>query len=399
MTIRTLHIDIEGGWGGSSRSLYELVCLLDRSKVSPYIVYRQDGPIAARYQDVGMPAKKVPGIFSFVPRRVKSARILLATLPRLLSLPAALVQMSTVVQEHKPDVVHLNYEGLAFMGLILRKKFGIPIICHSRTGIPDNRWGRFLIKQIKACSDYVLFISDQEEANFRRLEVGQPHPGEVIWNVAAVQPRVSLDSPPEAVCIANIDWMKGTDRLIDIAAALDELKAPPLTIAVYGKARSGSAYEQEIRSRAANYPHRLVFRGFIENPESVIAKSLALLRPSRRNNPWGRDVIEASVCGTPVLATGNYQGVVLDGVTGHLFDEFDAKAFADRLIQLATDEAYWKTMSQNALSRAERFDGTFQKKRFTEIVESISKRQPVRRPEESNIAMKISSVPVPGHER
>ena len=30
--VRTLHVDIEGGWGGSSRSLYELIRRFDRDR-------------------------------------------------------------------------------------------------------------------------------------------------------------------------------------------------------------------------------------------------------------------------------------------------------------------------------------------------------------------------------
>jgi len=60
--IRSVHIDIEGGFGGSSRSLFELVSRLDRDKVCPLVICRTKGPIQQRYEDIGIKAIHVPEI-------------------------------------------------------------------------------------------------------------------------------------------------------------------------------------------------------------------------------------------------------------------------------------------------------------------------------------------------
>jgi glycosyltransferase involved in cell wall biosynthesis len=102
-----------------------------------------------------------------------------------------------------------------------------------------------------------------------------------------------------------------------------------------------------------------------------MSNALALIRPSRGDDPWGRDVIEAAASGVPVLATGSYDGVVRDGETGFLFSQFDAGAMARRLIELVADAGAWQRMSEAATVRAnEHFSGKAQVGRFTELVES-----------------------------
>ena len=80
------------------------------------------------------------------------------------------------------------------------------------------------------------------------------------------------------------------DRLIDIAASLDEIDAPPLRLIVYGEARhAGGRYFEEMKTRIEDerLGHRLVFKGFVSNPEEVLQSAFALVRPSRENDPWG----------------------------------------------------------------------------------------------------------------
>ena len=48
--IRSLHVDIEGGRGGSSRSLYQLLSRLDRSRFEPFVAHRQQGPLEEWYR-------------------------------------------------------------------------------------------------------------------------------------------------------------------------------------------------------------------------------------------------------------------------------------------------------------------------------------------------------------
>ena len=374
--IRSLHVDIEGGWGGSSRSLYQLLSRLDRSRVEPMIAHRQSGPIEDWYARLGIPTVRVPEIGSFVPRRRKSGRIFAASLPRLLRLGRAADRLNAIAHQHRAQLVHLNYEGLFLLARRLKAVSGLPIVCHNRAHLPENAWGRWLVRRLSDTVDYLFFISPQEETRVRALEGETSVEGAIIWNIAAAAgERLQFNDPPEAVYLGNLDPSKGTDRMIDIAAALEAMAAPPLTLAVYGEARQASPRfvdEMERRIAQANLGHRIVLRGYTTEPESVLANALALVRPSREDDPWGRDVIEATVFGVPVLATGDYQGVVEDGVTGFLYDPFDAKEIAARLVELAVDHALWSRLSTAAGEKGQRlFSGVEQVATVTGVFEKL----------------------------
>lgn len=375
---RTLHIDIEGGWGGSSRSLYELVSRLDRDRVSPLVAHRQMGPVVERYRRIGVPTAHVPEIGSFVPRRNAGLKIFLASLPKLRRLDRAAARLAALAGDHGAQVVHLNYEGLYLLAGKLRRRLGLPMIGHCRAIWAEDAWGRWLARSLARRVDRLFFISPQEEGQYRRLAgtVAGAAPGSVLWNIAPEPLPRQLDrEAPYAVYLGNLDPAKGTDRMVDIARALVRRGAAPLTLKIFGQARSKGGFEAELRRRCADpdLAGRVVLAGYTADPGPILAGATALVRPSRENDPWGRDVIEATRFGVPVLATGSFSGVVEDGVTGYLFDPFDADAMAGRLDALVRDADLARQLGEAAWRKGERqFSGRTQAAEFTAVVEALA---------------------------
>lgn len=376
--LRTLHVDIEGGWGGSSRSLYELIRRFDRDRIAPLVAHRESGPVEARYAAIGVPTARVPEIGSYVPRARKALRNLVASVPRLRRLDAAAEALAGLARAHRADLVHLNYEGLFLLAGKLKRRTGLPMAIHCRAHLPESLWGRWVARTVAREADHVFFISPQEKARFEALVGDSAVPREVVWNIAPplVAPNAK-HAVPEAIYLGSIDPEKGTDRLIDIAAALESAAAPPLLIAVYGRARAQPRYLESLRRRvaAARLDDRIAFRGHTAEPEQVLAGAFALIRPSRTNDPWGRDVIEATSFGVPVLATGSFDGVVEPGVTGYLFDPFDAEAMAARLMDLLAQPELRARMSAAARQKgARQFSGDRQVEAVTAAFMSLVSR-------------------------
>ncbi len=373
--VRTLHVDVEGGWGGSSRSLYELVSRLDRARISPVVVHRQSGPVTGLYEQIGVPTRHVPEIGSFVPRKNKALKNLAATLPRLRRLGRAADRIAGIAREHGAGVIHLNYEGLFLLAEKLKSRIDLPVICHSRTHLPVSRWGRWLVRRLAENTDYMLFISSQERDRWAELDLVGGVPGEVMWNIArAPLAREPFAGPPEIVYLGSIDPTKGTDRLLDIAGELERRNAPPAILAVYGQARANPKFARALDERRIKegVENRIEFRGHVEDVAPVLARAAALVRPSRDDDPWGRDLIEATAAGVPVLATGRFEGVVQKGQNGFLFDPFDAGAMAECLIELLKDPKRWRAMSQAGLALGrDKFGGDGQVERFQSVVESL----------------------------
>ena len=57
--------------------------------------------------------------------------------------------------------------------------------------------------------------------------------------------------------------------------------------------------------KTKNYKNNFIFLGQLEKPESLLKSIDVLLKPTRLNNPWGRDILEALYFGKPVISIEN----------------------------------------------------------------------------------------------
>ncbi len=375
MPIRTLHIDIEGGWGGSSRSLFELTSKFRQNQIYPVIAHRQKGPISKRYRKIGIQSRHIPEIFSYAPKlRVKNFKNFIASLPKMLELPKVIDKIINMVRLHKIQIIHLNYEGLFIMAKLLKQKLNIPIICHSRTQIPNDIFGRYLVKTLSKNVDHIFFISPQEKKRFCQMEIGSKVSKSVMWNISANKKGKRLKKTSEVVYFGDISPAKGADRLVDIAKELESEQE--ITIIAYGTERNKKGFLNHLitQSRSQGIQNKIIFRKHNSEPEKIMRRSLALVRPSRYNDPWGRDVIEATSNGLPVLATGNFSGVIKPKINGFLFNTFDAKKIAKKIIELHNNPGLWSRISKAGPKIGKKFSGKNQVKQFYEISKRLVKK-------------------------
>jgi len=375
LPIRTLHIDIEGGWGGSSRSLFELASKFHPNQIQPIIAHKQKGPIIKRYKKIGIQTHHLPEIFSYSPKlRVKNFKNFVASIPQMLRLPKITKKIINMVRLYKIQIIHLNYEGLFIMAKLLKEKLDIPIICHSRTQIPNDIFGRYLIKTLSNSVDHVFFISPQERKRFCKIERGSKVSKSIMWNISSENKKRYLKKTSEVVYFGGIGFDKGTDRLIDIAKELKSEKE--IKIVVYGVERNKKGFLEHLIMESKNYgiQNKIIFRRHNSYPEQIMRRSLALIRPSRYNDPWGRDVIEATCNGLPVLATGKFSGVVKSKINGFLFNTFNAKKIAQRIIELHNNQDLWNRLSKSGFKLGKKFSGQDQIKHFYEISKGLIKK-------------------------
>ncbi|MDP6953933.1 MAG: glycosyltransferase, partial [Alphaproteobacteria bacterium] len=100
------------------------------------------------------------------------------------------------------------------------------------------------------------------------------------------------------------------------------------------------------------------FLGHVAEPERVLSGCHITARPSREDNPWGRETIESLAAGRPVVATGRYDRFVEDGVTGRLLPAYDAESFAAAILDLADNDPLRERLAVAASRRiAELCDG------------------------------------------
>ncbi len=368
--LKVLCLDIEGGHGGSSRSLYYSLKNIDRSLIAPTVICRRDGPIRQLYADIGIPVEILADLpkASALPRPSRNLWQLVGHLGDFSGARrgGTLKRLREVVLAH--DLVHFNHEGFAALALWVRRQTHRPATMHIRTNVQPSIFSRWQMRTISAAVDHVVFITPHEETTFRSL--GGLTPGTVVFNSAEPatgaqpHPAIPRDGRLVIASLSNAAFIRGSDRLLELADALKRLGRDDVLIVSAGDmALKGSDWSADLvrlagrggsLADAANslgLGSRMLFLGHVAEPERVLAASDLLIKPTRESNPWGRDILEALSSGKPVLSVGTDQTFVETGVTGLLQQHFDADALAAAIARLADDRAELARMGETARQR------------------------------------------------
>ena len=361
---KILYLDHEGGWGGASRSLYYLVKGLDRSRFEPVVWHRKEGPIEEAYDSVNIRAERSPDIVSILPLKNKNWKNILVTMPRFRHLPGLLLRM----KRESPDLIHYNYEGLLPVAFLFKWICKTPAVMHIRHHFPECGPASWAARIIARSAEHLFFITENERDKFTELGVDlEKVSHSVVYNGVDEKFRpIGKERPMGRAVVmlflGNLSSRKGIDRLVDIAAVLQDRKIP-FKMLVCGKLDRQkkclvfrNRYYENIRSQiqSLGLTGNIDFLGYVADPREKLAEADILIRPSRRNDPWGRDVIEALSMGVPVIATGSSECFIKDGGNGFLVADYSADAFAEKIRLLAENLHLLKKMSRCALESAER---------------------------------------------
>lgn len=353
--LRVLCLDIEGGYGGSSRSLYESLRHMDRAAVDLEVWCRRDGPVHERYEALGIPCRIIPGLPKMNSLKRTSRNLFgygkwLAEFLRW----DERGKLLRTVRDHF-DLVHFNHEGLFGLADWLRRHHEKAQTMHVRTLLLNNVFGRWQARRMTECNDQLVFITENERNNLERL-TGRVSGGVVIYNVVTVEqneaPRhsgVPSDNQLKIAVLSNYSYMRGIDRIVEIAEMLALRGRRDILFVVAGDmrlqgslpgelgeiARKGGLLVDYARSRGVD--DMIVFLGHVPHPEMVLQACDVLIKPTRENNPWGRDILEGLSAQKPVISIGDYSRFVETGVTGFLFAHYDSAQIADCILRLDAD--------------------------------------------------------------
>ena len=362
--LRVLAIDHEGGHGGSSRSLYFLLSDMDRRDLDIEVWCRRPSDLTADYAAIGIPCRVAPEIPLFRAQNTLryTVRTLLEGVSQLLRRRRALQSLARSARDF--DVIHFNYESLLLFAAWLRRKTDAAFVLHMRHCPRPSVAVAAQARAFSRVMDRFVFITSNERDRFAEVG-GDAARGTIIFNAAAApkaaapHPDVPRDGRLNVAILANGQYDRGLDRAIDICVELakrhrrdkfrfvvgGDATLSPRDPAPLGElARAGRTLADYAADRGVG--DMGLFLGHVKNPEAVLAAADMTARLTRRNDPWGRDVIESLAAGLPMLATGTWDGFLRDCVSGWLVGQFDPVACADRLEWAEKDRGAVRRMGE-----------------------------------------------------
>ena len=143
LPIKVLCLDIEGGFGGSSRSLFESLKYIDRDSVTPVVWCRKEGPIAPRYAELGIDCEVVPEMprATSVPRFSRNLAVFGYFVRDWLK--AGTFRRDLLDASRTFDVIHFNHEALFLLARWFRGRSQLPTSMHIRTILRDSIFSRW----------------------------------------------------------------------------------------------------------------------------------------------------------------------------------------------------------------------------------------------------------------
>ncbi len=377
MTIRSsgkigiLYLDVEGGWGGSSRSLYYMIEYLDRDRFQPIVVLRKPGPIEKRYRTLGVPCVVVPEMPAFRPSERKNPVSFALFLWESRRRPRLYARLDELIEGYDLRLIHVNHESLALIGSMIARRLRLPWISHVRTLLIPSFFARQVYRLVNRRAAHAVFIAEPNRQHFARLVGGAFDSGKasVVLNITPIRktkpaPLPIMERPSgkfRVLSLTNFSPNRGVDRIVEVA---EELKARgDLDFVFYlcGQPANRSAltgrvvpYFEEIRARVevSGLGGVVRFPGHIKEPERALATCDALIKLTRQSNPWGRDIIEALAAGVPIVTLGTFQGFVEHGVNGFIDECYDPARVADHLVRLKTQRVLRERMAKENRAKA-----------------------------------------------
>lgn len=175
--------------------------------------------------------------------------------------------------------------------------------------------------------------------------------------------RSGFNIANEAFCFGIIGrWCrwKGQEHFIDIAEEWKKrFPEEPTEFLIIGKAFNEDAdFEKVIREKAKNVNEKagsefIKFIPFQSNLKKVLSSIDCLVHASTQPEPFGRVMIEAMACQTPVIGAkaGAVPEIIDDGLNGLLATPGSIGSYIDKMELLVRDEILRENLTRGALEK------------------------------------------------
>lgn len=264
-------------------------------------------------------------------------------------------------RSYRPVLIYANGSRAAFYGGIVGRILKIPVIWHCRITNPDP----YLDPILKRLS---LMIIANSQATSKRFKEPFKSKVRIVHNGVDIK-KMRDNSSPQPSLIGN------TWKVILVVARISKWKRHDLALTAFEKVAInepnahlvciGSKDEFEadwwkyLQSRTIQsmFSDRIHWIGQVSDVRPWY-RAASLLLLCSENEPFGRVIVEAMVCGVPVIATnsGGVPEIVRHGEDGLLVTPGSADEMADTMTAILGNEALRGRLAQSAIRRAQSFD-------------------------------------------
>lgn len=362
-----------GSKGGAGNSLFFLLSQLKEFNYEIHVITQQ-GEMAQKFKEVTPNVYEIKGIpVEFTAEGFGLIRTLFVNFKSLF-LRKGINEVSEIIHDIQPDLVHLNEIGMFSLAKALKTKFSFPVVMHART-VP-NRRHKFIIRRFtKLANQYVDFLIciTKSVANL----YPQIKNKEVVYNPIHLDLKQIENTPLidyrgsklRVLFLANFYKQKGIQETLESSIELkDNSKIEFVVIGsntkpnAYFRSMIGATldilniypnYEKRLKSAKRDLGlENLSLLGQIDDISEEIKKCHLLIAPMHLNGT-PRSVFETGVFGIPSILALYHRidDLVEDGVNGFVIKEKNVAELTSKVLLLQADRVLLESMGKAARAK------------------------------------------------
>ncbi len=254
-----------------------------------------------------------------------------------------------LIDRHDIEIIHTIAGRDSYQGLKARRRRDVRVFVRRGAYSPISRFDPSdrTIYGARGGDRFIVVSRDlarhMEAQGLARERITQVYTG--IWSPELDVPAAALDVPqPVLLLVGTLRPVKGFPYLLDALA----LVTRPFQLLVAGRGYE-SMREEIVRRGLAD---KVTLLGHVPDVIGLIRAADVMVLPSRID-ALPRAVIEATVVGTPVIATrvGGVPEILDDGRAGRLVDPADPRSLAETLTRDLDDPAELRALAVHAQER------------------------------------------------
>ena len=324
--------------GGSHLSALPVIEALPGMGYEPVVIVHQDGPLRDLLDHRGIATVCPPDV------KLVEGGVIPGQLARM---GFCAPRLAKFIRRHDLSIVHTNDARMHFTWGPAARLGGAAFIWHQRSADDSRRLAIFsrLATRILTISQFCKGAF-AEPMRGRAEVIYDPFPAERTMPDRCAARKALLDElgmPDDTSivgCVGNLTQQKRPDFFVDIAARLPQNFDGELVCPMFGELRQPMLMKVENRIRETGAAGTCRLLGPRYPIEPVIAAMDVLVAPAKSEG-LGRTLVEAMICGTPVVAADHagHREAIVHGETGNLVDPDNPQAFADAVAGLLKNDA------------------------------------------------------------
>lgn len=337
--------------GGQELNLFEICHELAQRGHQISLIYSQNGNLLDRYRQFCQHTIKIDR-YGFDRRNLFD---IAGFLPNLVKIPGIPVQANSVVLSNSCHPAFFSY----LLSLYCKR----PLVCYIQT--PTLSFNRQKLIGLKGVNQFIT-VSQQMKQYWANLgyqsdKIDVVHNGtdlskfQLTNNLANVRQQYNISEQHRVMSyVGRLDTEKGVETLIKAFALLARTEEQ-VTLLIAGKSIMSmnleAAHEPGTSKDYQHYLEQLAidlgmknqirFLGHVANPTTLYQVSDVTVVPSLWAEPFGRVIIEAMACGTPVVASKT--GGIPEILTGEFQHYLVAPGNEQDLAQTLHRVLNWRT--------------------------------------------------------